>query len=44
MEAELPAIKVGGLKKNLPISPEQAERAQTWLIGRIYFDFQIEIW
>ena len=35
--AELPAIKVGGLKKILPIGPAKAKRVQTGPLGRIFF-------
>ena len=35
--AELPAIKVGGRKKILPICQARASRVRTWLTGRIFF-------
>ena len=37
VEANLQAVKVGGQKKILPISPARAKRVRTWLIGRIIF-------
>ena len=39
--AELQAIKVGGQKKILPISPAQAIRVRTGAIGRIFFYLQL---
>ena len=36
--AELPAVKVGGQKKILPIRPARAKRVQTGPIGRIFFE------
>ena len=39
--AVLQAVKVGGQKKILPISPAQAIRVQTGAIGRILFDLQL---
>ena len=35
--AELQAVKVGGQKKVLPISPARAIQVQTGAIGRIFF-------
>ena len=35
--AELPAIKVEGLKKILPLSPAQTTQVRGWLSGRIFF-------
>ena len=35
--ADLRAVKVGGQKKFLPISPVRAKRVQTGPIGRIFF-------
>ena len=39
--AVLQAVKVGGQKKILPISPARAIRVQTGAIGRIFFDLQL---
>ena len=39
--AVLQAIKVGGQKKILPISPARAIRVRTGAIGRIFFDLQL---
>ena len=38
---ELPAIKVGGLKKILPNSPVRVIRVRTGPLGRIFFDLQL---
>ena len=35
--AELPAIKVGGLKKILPNGPARAKRVRSGPLGRIFF-------
>ena len=35
--AELRAVKVGGQKKILPISPARAKRVRTGPLGRIFF-------
>ena len=39
--ADLRAVKVGGQKKILPISPAWAIRVRTGAIGRIFFDLQL---
>ena len=39
--AEIGAVKVGGQKKILPISPARAIRVRTGAIGRIFFDYQL---
>ena len=39
--AVLQAVKVGGQKKILPISPARAIRVQTGAISRIFFDLQL---
>ena len=39
--ANLRAVKVGGQKKILPISPVRAIRVRTGAIGRIFFDLQL---
>ena len=39
--AELQAVKVGGQKKNLPISPARAIRVRTGPTSRIFFELQI---
>ena len=39
--AVLQAVKVGGQKKILPISPARAIRVRTGAIGRIFFDLQL---
>ena len=36
-EADLQAVKVGGQKENLTISPLRAKRVRTGPIGRIFF-------
>ena len=39
--ADLPAVKVGGQKKILPIGPVRAKQVQTGPIGRIFFYLHI---
>ena len=39
--ADLRAVKVGGQKKILPISPAREIRVRTGAIGRIFFDLQL---
>ena len=39
--AVLQAVKVGGQKKILPISPGRAIQVGTGAIGRIFFDLQL---
>ena len=39
--AVLQAVKVGGQKKILPISPARAIQVRTGAIGRIFFDLQL---